>query len=98
MTEIPPALKSEVLNLATSNLICSVSLTGVLALQAARWWAERSDDETAMPTAAPSVPGSGYVSGAEGPMMDAEMRMKANSGRDGDISSKIAGKISHEAQ
>ncbi|EJD06072.1 uncharacterized protein FOMMEDRAFT_18275 [Fomitiporia mediterranea MF3/22] len=38
-------LKSEVLNFATANLVCSVSLTGVMALQAARWWAERADAE-----------------------------------------------------
>ncbi|KAL5529009.1 hypothetical protein ACEPAG_4983 [Sanghuangporus baumii] len=38
-------LKSEVLNFATANLVCSVSLTGVMALQAARWWSERADAE-----------------------------------------------------
>ena len=41
----PPSLKSSVLNLASANLICSVALTGVMALQAARWWAESSDPE-----------------------------------------------------
>ena len=38
-------LKSEVLNFATANLVCSVSLTGVMALQAARWWSERADTD-----------------------------------------------------
>ena len=35
------------LELASSHLACSVALTGVLALQAARWWAELSDDDDA---------------------------------------------------
>jgi len=35
------------LELASSHLVCSVALTGVLALQAARWWAELSDDDDA---------------------------------------------------
>ncbi|KAI5122984.1 hypothetical protein M0805_006862 [Coniferiporia weirii] len=43
--KIPASLKSEVLNLASVNLVCSVALTGVIALQAARWWAERADAE-----------------------------------------------------
>jgi ER membrane protein SH3 len=33
------------LELASSNLICSVALTGVLALQAGRLWAQRADDD-----------------------------------------------------
>jgi len=33
------------LELASNNLVCSVALTGVLALQAGRWWAERADPE-----------------------------------------------------
>lgn len=41
----PPTLKVQVLNLASANLICSVALTGVMGLQAARWWAESSDPE-----------------------------------------------------
>ena len=41
----PPVLKAQVLNLASSNLVCSVALTGVLALQAGRYWAERSDGD-----------------------------------------------------
>ena len=41
----PSALKEDVLNLASANLVCSVALTGVLALQAARWWSEQSDPE-----------------------------------------------------
>ncbi|THH10187.1 hypothetical protein EW145_g1481 [Phellinidium pouzarii] len=42
---IPATLKSEVLNLASGNLVCSVALTGVIALQAARWWAEHADSK-----------------------------------------------------
>ena len=50
-------LKSEALNLATANLVCSVALTGVMALQAARWWAEQdSDDEDQPEPGASSVP------------------------------------------
>ncbi|THH07649.1 hypothetical protein EW146_g9255 [Bondarzewia mesenterica] len=41
---VPLTLRTQILELASSNLICSVALTGVLALQAGRWWAERSDD------------------------------------------------------
>lgn len=41
----PQSLRSAVLDLASSNLICSVALTGVLALQAGRFWAETADDE-----------------------------------------------------
>ena len=72
----------------------------MLALQAARWWAERSDDETVAlaTTTAPSLPGSGYVSGAEGPTMDAETRMKANSGKYNDAYFENERKIPHEAR
>ena len=33
------------LDLASNHLICSVALTGVLALQAARYFAEKADDD-----------------------------------------------------
>ena len=42
---LPPSLRFEVLNLASAHLVCSVALTGVMALQAARWWSEHADDE-----------------------------------------------------
>lgn len=42
---IPRSLRIATLDLASHNLICSVALTGVLALQAGRSWAERSEDE-----------------------------------------------------
>jgi hypothetical protein len=42
---IPRTLRIATLELASSNLICSVALTGVLALQAGRFWAESADDE-----------------------------------------------------
>ena len=41
----PRSLRTATLELASNNLICSVALTGVLALQAGRWWAERADSE-----------------------------------------------------
>lgn len=41
----PRALRNPTLELASNNLICSVALTGVLALQAGRLWAERADDD-----------------------------------------------------
>ena len=44
--KFPPDLRGPTLSLASSHLICSVALTGVLALQTGRWWAERADDDT----------------------------------------------------
>lgn len=41
----PRALRHATLELASSNLICSVALTGVLALQAGRFWAESADSD-----------------------------------------------------
>ncbi|KAF8636613.1 hypothetical protein AX17_003423 [Amanita inopinata Kibby_2008] len=41
----PGALRHVTLELASNNLICSVALTGVLALQAGRFWAESSDED-----------------------------------------------------
>jgi hypothetical protein len=41
----PLALRHTTLELASNNLICSVALTGVLALQAGRFWAESSDED-----------------------------------------------------
>jgi ER membrane protein SH3 len=43
--KFPPDLRTPTLELASSHLICSVALTGVLALQTGRWWAERADDD-----------------------------------------------------
>jgi len=43
--KFPPDLRTPTLGLASSHLICSVALTGVLALQMGRWWAERADDD-----------------------------------------------------
>jgi hypothetical protein len=42
---IPHTLRVATLELASNNLICSVALTGVLALQAGRFWAENADDD-----------------------------------------------------
>ncbi|KAF9457180.1 Shr3 amino acid permease chaperone [Collybia nuda] len=41
----PRTLRHATLELASNNLICSVALTGVLALQAGRFWAESSDND-----------------------------------------------------
>ncbi|KAF8121932.1 hypothetical protein EV363DRAFT_1361745 [Boletus edulis] len=41
----PRSLRSPTLDLASNHLICSVALTGVLILQAGRWWAELSDGD-----------------------------------------------------
>lgn len=51
---IPLSLRTSTLELASNNLVCSVALTGVLALQAGRWWAERADpdEEDVVTTAA----------------------------------------------
>ena len=46
-SEFPSDLRQEILGVASSHLICSVALTGVLALQAGRWWAERGEDDEA---------------------------------------------------
>jgi len=43
--KFPPDLRTPTLGLASSHLICSVALTGVLALQTGRWWAELADDD-----------------------------------------------------
>ncbi|KZT11616.1 uncharacterized protein LAESUDRAFT_741049 [Laetiporus sulphureus 93-53] len=41
----PASLRTAILELASSHLICSVVLTGVLTLQAGRWWAEQADTD-----------------------------------------------------
>jgi len=43
--KFPSDLRTPTLGLASSHLVCSVALTGVLALQAGRWWVERADDD-----------------------------------------------------
>lgn len=52
----PRSLRQSTLELASNNLICSVALTGVLALQAGRFWAEApdSDDEEFVLVEAPT--------------------------------------------
>ena len=58
--KFPPDLRTPTLGLASSHLVCSVALTGVLALQTGRWWAERADDDAA---AAEELSTSGRGSG-----------------------------------
>lgn len=48
VSDLPPfpaSLKGPTLELASSHLACSVALTGVIALQAGRWWAEMYDSD-----------------------------------------------------
>ncbi|EEB87909.1 hypothetical protein MPER_14534, partial [Moniliophthora perniciosa FA553] len=42
---MPLSLRNPILDLASSHLICSVALTGILGLQAGRLWAETADDD-----------------------------------------------------
>lgn len=42
---MPRLLRNATLELASNHLICSVALTGVLALQAGRFWVESTEDE-----------------------------------------------------
>ena len=58
--KFPPDLRTPTLELASSHLVCSVALTGVLALQTGRWWAERADDDA---NAAEKLSTSGHGSG-----------------------------------
>jgi len=57
--KFPPDLRTPTLGLASSHLVCSVALTGVLALQMGRWWAERADDD-ARTAETLSLSGRGY--------------------------------------
>ena len=41
----PRSLRTPTLDLASNHLVCSVALTGVLILQAGRWWAELTDGD-----------------------------------------------------
>ncbi|OAX37046.1 hypothetical protein K503DRAFT_720386 [Rhizopogon vinicolor AM-OR11-026] len=41
----PRLLRAPTLDLASHHLVCSVALTGVLILQAGRWWAELADGD-----------------------------------------------------
>lgn len=41
----PASLRTPTLELASSHLVCSVALTGVMVLQAGRWWAEQTDED-----------------------------------------------------
>ena len=51
----PPSLRGPTLELASSHLMCCVALTGVLVLQAGRWWAEQKDlDDEEEESPAPS--------------------------------------------
>jgi ER membrane protein SH3 len=64
--KFPPDLRTPTLGLASSHLICSVALTGVLALQTGRWWAERADDDaSAAEKLSASAGGSGEKEGSK---------------------------------
>ena len=72
--KFPPGLRTPTLGLASSHLICSVALTGVLALQTGRWWAERADDDAnAAEKLSASGPGGGEKEGSKpGPKKTAQ--------------------------
>lgn len=64
--KFPADLRTPTLGLASSHLICSVALTGVLALQTGRWWAERADDDASTgATLNTSARGSGEKEGSK---------------------------------
>ena len=66
MPEFPQSLREPTLDLASWHLMCSVALTGVLALQAGRWWAEQADVDEDDGEAEDDVPSpSGEDTGAE---------------------------------
>ncbi|KZV70615.1 hypothetical protein PENSPDRAFT_631465 [Peniophora sp. CONT] len=52
-TPFPSELRIPTMSLASSHLVCSVTLTGVILLQAARRWSERED--SGAPELAPSA-------------------------------------------
>lgn len=72
--KFPPDLRTPTLELASSHLICSVALTGVLALQTGRWWAKRADDDAnAAEKLSASDRGSGEKEGSKlGPKKTAQ--------------------------
>jgi hypothetical protein len=41
--DFPTYLKKPTMDLASSHLVCSVIMTGVLFLQAGKWWADGED-------------------------------------------------------
>ncbi|KAI0725177.1 Shr3 amino acid permease chaperone [Fomitopsis betulina] len=45
VTPFPAYLRGPTLQLASWHLVCSVLLTGVILLQAGRWWAELADED-----------------------------------------------------
>ncbi|VDB99123.1 unnamed protein product [Peniophora sp. CBMAI 1063] len=65
----PPELRLPTMSLASSHLVCSVTLTGVILLQAARRWSEREDSgvpELASSTPADKTPGDAKPKAAKG--------------------------------
>lgn len=75
----PKDLRHTTLELASNHLISSVALTGVLALQAGRLWAEKADEddeddyvlvETEQETSSPTTKSSAAVSRAKTPDHD----------------------------
>ncbi|KAI0695436.1 Shr3 amino acid permease chaperone [Cerioporus squamosus] len=66
LPEFPATLRQPTLELASSHLVCSVVLTGVLILQAGRWWAEQADaDDDDEADADADVDEKGAETGAE---------------------------------
>jgi ER membrane protein SH3 len=71
--KFPPELRTPTLGLASNHLICSVALTGVLALQTGRWWAERADDDANAAEKLSTVPRGGNGDEKEGSKPEANI-------------------------
>ncbi|CAG8589367.1 13979_t:CDS:1 [Acaulospora colombiana] len=58
LPRFPPHLRQPTIEMASSHLICAVCLTGVLILQAARYWAEGEEDDGALDSRVDSSEGN----------------------------------------
>jgi ER membrane protein SH3 len=76
--KFPPDLRAPTLGLASNHLICSVALTGVLALQTGRWWAERADDDANTAEELSAAPRGGNGGEKEGSKPEAKIAPKDN--------------------
>ncbi|KAK7043618.1 hypothetical protein VNI00_008229 [Paramarasmius palmivorus] len=70
---MPLSLRIPVLDLASSHLICSVALTGILGLQAGRLWAETADDDEEASITAPDTDYKTTPSQSRGKTPNAEL-------------------------
>lgn len=87
LVPLPPSLRVEVLNLASAHLVCSVALTGVMALQAARWWSEHADsDEDTSDLLSPSTDAADQKRSTRKPSPSAQRRARRRKNSAGKIS------------